>query len=162
MLLKSSHYWKVICEEKSQPWQTMVKGRGKKKTPKKKIRNKGTGKQRVWRREEKVVMGGADLSVLSLNWLEMYREQKTNSTSRDFSDNPPSCAYSPPHMHTRGGGTWPFMASIQRNVTLGVFYFLPDSITTTKTHTHPPKILGPLALHIDIPGAGAFNSNSEI
>lgn len=64
--------------------------------------------------------GGADLSVLSLNWLEVYREQKTNSTSRDFSDNPTSHKHSPPCTHTRGRCT-AFVHSVQRNVTSGFF-----------------------------------------
>lgn len=162
MLLKSSHYWKVICEEKSQPRQSMVKGGGKEKTPKKKIRNKGRGKQWVGRREEKVCVGRGQIcqSCLLIGWrcTENRRQTQPAVTFQITRRR----VYSPPHTHTRGGRYVAFYALNSKKCHLGsfFFFFLPDSITTTKTHTHPPKILGPLALHIDIPGA--FNSNSEI
>lgn len=41
------------------------------------------------------------MSVLSLNWLEVYEEQKTNSANRDFSDNP-----SPPRAYTHKEVRW--------------------------------------------------------
>lgn len=106
MLFKSSHYWKVISKEKSQPpQQGLVKGRGREESIKRRHQ-----RGRYERRTQEGVgaeeggKGGADLSVLSLNWLEMYREQKTNSTSRDFSDNPSSHKHSPPHTHTHTQG----------------------------------------------------------
>lgn len=61
------------------------------------------------------------MSLLSLNWLEVYKEQKTNSTSRDFSDNPSSHKHSSPHAHTHKEGAQPFVHSVQRNVTLRFF-----------------------------------------
>lgn len=78
---------------KSQPHPSMIKERKEKDiTAKEKEK-----KRRTWDGEERK-RGGADLSVLSLNCPEVCREQKTNSTSRDFSDNPLSHKHSHPRI----------------------------------------------------------------